>query len=452
MNQSNTFRLYQLKKRVQQRAKQTVHVIPPYTIFFFNLFLLNTIIPLLDLPLIGLSITAPLMLFVGFQVILKPSAPWIKHYQMWWLLAAFIWLMWFLSAVLNSIAGNLEPASTSQLIYFIRMFYWLFVFVITTYIVSERAHGLSLIKVLNLGVFILGLMRLYEALFLGRIGPGTSRLLSQNNYGILFSSFALYPIILLVEEKSPKKFPQFIIVGVVYASIIINSSRSSWVALLLGIGVLLFFLWGFKKIRLTAIFGVSAFILFVVLVGLLITPNLLSVINPNSPIVQRFESFSSIEEDLSYATRQFLVRKAVAQFKSSPIFGIGVERGRFVFMDVELPESIKNEKSLLANPLNEHNSYIQVLAETGLVGVIPYSIFLLILFFRGFKAAILLSKQQQFWAVGIFASFISMSIHLWTITALRTTSTWVVYGLLGGMIMYAQRINDKQVAEVIECQ
>jgi len=392
------------------------------------------------------------MLIVGIQVILKPLTPWFRDYRLWWSMAALIWIMWFFSAVLNSIAGNLEPASSSQIIYFIRMFYWLFVFVITTYVVSQRVHGIFLIKILNLGVFILGLMRLFEALFMGRIGPGTSRILSQNNYGFLFSSFALYPIILLVEEKGPKKFWQFIIVGMVYASIIINTSRSSWVALLIGIGVLLLFLWGFKKIRLNAIIGVSAFIVFVVLVGLLSTPNLLSVINPNSPIVQRFESFSSIEEDLSYTTRQFLVRKAVAQFKSSPIFGIGVERGRFVFMEVEIPESIKNEKSLLAKPLNEHNSYIQVLAETGLVGVIPFSIFLLLLFFRGFKAAILLSKQQQFWAVGIIASFISMSIHLWTITALRTTGTWVVYGLLGGMIMYAQRINDKQVAEVIECQ
>jgi len=80
---------------------------------------------------------------------------------------------------------------------------------------------------------------------------------------------------------------------------------------------------------------------------------------------------------------------------------------------------------------------MQILAETGILGSLPFTILLLILLIEGFKSTSYLVSKKDFWAVGVFSSFISMSLHLWTITALRNTATWVVYGILGGVIMFA---------------
>jgi len=421
----------------RERIKEKKPIIPIYTVIFFTLFLVNTIVPLFDLPLIGLSITSPFMLFIALQVILKPSAPWFEDYKKWWIFAGAIWICWFITAVVNSTLGRLEVFSLSQVLYFTRTAYWLIVMIITTYIISQKINGVKLLQILNFGIFVLGALRLFEAIFYGRIGAGTSEIISQNGYGVLFSSFGIFPLILLIESKGINKFFQLIVVCVVFSSAIINSSRSNWVALLVGVFVVVYFAWRANKIKFSKVALVVYFGIFLYILYQLIFSDQSVVINPNSSIVKRLETFRDLEMDQSLGTRQYLFRKAIAQFESSPLVGIGIEQGRFVLMDVELPESVKYKNYLTTEPINEHNAYMQILSETGVVGTMPYIIFILFLLIMGLKSTNYLITKGDFWSVGVFSSFISMSLHLWTITALRNTAAWVVYGLLGGVIMFA---------------
>lgn len=425
-------------------------VIPKNTVFFFSLFLINTVVPLFDLPVIGLSLTAPLMLIIAVRVIMKPAFPWFNQYKRWWFFAGVIWICWLVTAVLNSFLGRLDVFSTSQVLYFFRIAYWLIVMVITTYVVSQKLHGDVLVRILNSGVFILGLIRLGEAVIYGRIGAGTSRIFSQNAYGILFSSFAIFPLIALIKEKGSKKIFQFFNVAIVYLSIIFNSSRSSWISLSIGFLLMVFFLLIARRLKVFSVITIIFVVLFLYLIGLILIPNPEAVIDPDSPILERFRTFTALEEDTSVGTRQYLIRRGIAQFKTSPILGIGIERGRFLLMEVEIPESVENMRALPTSPLNEHNSYIQILAETGLLGSIPYAIFLIYLSISGFKSVVYLAKRDQVWAVAVFCSFVSMSAHLFAITALRNTAAWVVYGMLGGMIMVAENHRKSQGVERAE--
>ena len=81
-----------------------------------------------------------------------------------------------------------------------------------------------------------------------------------------------------------------------------------------------------------------------------------------------------------------------------------------------------------------HNSYFALLAETGLAGSIPFIVFILLLTLSGFKSAVQLARRGEIWAIAIFASFVGMSIHLWSLSGLTNTSTWFVYGLVAGLI------------------
>ena len=407
--------------------------------YFFIFFLLNIILPLYDLPLVGLSLTAPLMLIIAIQVILKPSKPWFDEYKLWWALIGLIWLSWFITAVLNSFLGRLDTFSSSQILYFVRVAYWLIVMVITVYVVSQKVNGLLLLKIINFGMLVLGVLRLVEAVFFRRIGAGSAEIFTQNTYGILFSTFALFPVILLIEEKGFKKIYQFFVVIIIFSALILNASRSNWIAIVIGLVALFYLLIKAHRIKIFALISFLAFIVLIFLVLILIFSDLSVIFKPDSPVVQRFTTFQNLDQDVSFGTRQYLVNKALAQFDSSPIIGIGIERGRYVFMDVEVPDALKYEYGVVDRPINEHNSYVQLLAETGLVGTIPFAMLVTFLLLRGFKAASYLSKENNIWAAAVFASFISMSIHMWAITVLRNSSTWVLYGVVGGMIVFAQK-------------
>jgi O-antigen ligase len=103
-----------------------------------------------------------------------------------------------------------------------------------------------------------------------------------------------------------------------------------------------------------------------------------------------------------------------------------------------LDTAAAEERTLNTN--SAHNSYLLFLAEMGLAGAIPFGILLLLLFFKGFRSTWELAKINQVWAIGIFAGFVGMSVHLWAMAALTNTSAWLIYGLMAASIMVSKRV------------
>jgi O-antigen ligase len=96
-----------------------------------------------------------------------------------------------------------------------------------------------------------------------------------------------------------------------------------------------------------------------------------------------------------------------------------------------IPEDLRDFVSnRWIDQISAHNSYMLLLAETGLIGTIPMSILLLVLIIKGFDATKALLNEGAYWYLGIYASFIAMTIHLWSIAGIGNTIVWIVYGLV----------------------
>ena len=82
------------------------------------------------------------------------------------------------------------------------------------------------------------------------------------------------------------------------------------------------------------------------------------------------------------------------------------------------------------------------LAETGLIGSIPLLVLILMLAFQGVKSAVSHARRGDLWALSVMASFVGMSIHMWTISALAGTVTWFAYGLVAALIVLEHHFQE----------
>lgn len=106
---------------------------------------------------------------------------------------------------------------------------------------------------------------------------------------------------------------------------------------------------------------------------------------------------------------------------------------------IDLPYVLRGSSVARLNQKTAHNTYLGVLAENGLAGAVPLILLLLYLSIEGGISTVKNLKQNQFSALYVFIAFIQMSAHFWVLAGLTGTSTWFIYGLVGGMIMLVKR-------------
>jgi O-antigen ligase len=250
--------------------------------------------------------------------------------------------------------------------------------------------------------------------------------MSQNGYAIQFSMF--YPVLLSCIFWGTRRKLAVIGVLAVLAAVLINGSRSGWLAVF--VSTLSFVILYLRTQRRRA----PAVALLICLVGMLGTLALLAPQGVVSAFQDRFSTFQRLEEDKSYAVRQLMVQKGMRLFQSSPWIGIGISRWQKETIALDVPRILRYSMADF-DARSSHNSYVSHLAENGIIGALPLALLLLTLTLRGFRAASRLASRGQIWAPGIYAGFVGMSIHLWTLSGLTGTATWFVYGLLAGAIV-----------------
>lgn len=138
--------------------------------------------------------------------------------------------------------------------------------------------------------------------------------------------------------------------------------------------------------------------------------------------------------DKSWLTRKLMISKGKEIITDYPFFGVGI--GHFTDYRAELYDFDDSEYQRLGgdvkfdrnyyNRKSSHNSYLQVLGETGIVGFISLSILLIPpLFFSFWKLYTLTITKEDL----ILISFIGICIHFYVITSLPGTLTWFIIGL-----------------------
>lgn len=405
---------------------------PRWVSICYYLFVLYLPVPVIGLPFIGLSLSAPLFFFVAVYVLSKRLKITYVGHKKWLSLGILIWVGVFLSAIMNGLLSLGANIDRSGAISVIRYLYWLMVFgVVLLYAGSNENTLENTVRAAGVGVLILAIFRLIEAIFLGKIGEyAMPSLFAQNTYGILFSTFSSFFLYFLFSSKIGTKI--FALVGnlLIFSAILVNGSRGSWVSVAFG---LLFMFFVFILSRPRSLVGLTVFFL---LFGSLIFFFILQTPSLYNPIYDQLQTFDNLDNDKSYLTRELMNQKSWRLFQESPVFGVGISRYRVTFIELEIPRLLSGHSEAYFNRVAPHNSYLAFLAETGLFTFMPFLGLLFGLLFTGLRSVFMLLNQKKYWALVILASLVQMSIHMWVFTAIGTTSTWFIYGLVAALIVY----------------
>lgn len=419
-------RIVKQKNKMEEQAGELVSRYPAYLFSFFYAFGIYLVLPLVDIPLLGLSISAPLFFVIAATVIFKPVRPWFNEHRGWIVLSLTIWLAVALSTIINEMLPG-GAFNRTGMISLIQYAYWLLVFVICGYLFRDVEIRRKITDFFAFGVLILGGLRWIEALAFRRIGAWSgTQIMTQNGYGFQYSVFFPFLIYKVFDTSTRKKSWWILGAVITLGAIAINGSRGSWVAVAIGF-TLMAFLFLFFSPRSTS-YGLS------ILIVLMVTGGLVLSVSPelNLAVTSRIETMTSLEEDKTYVTRKVLVQKGLNLFKESPIIGVGSLRFTEERTILELPELLSYVDTETLERKQSHNSFIQFLAEFGLLGTIPFLILLVGLLLRIFGQRQRVFETGEFQLVAIFISFIQMLTHMWVINALTSSLFWAMLGLVAG--------------------
>jgi len=415
---------------------------PKWIYWFFYIFAAYMALPLIDVPLVGLSLSAPLFFFIAFYAIFRSPARWFRTHQLWIIIAVFIWLGTFLSATLNGLLSGGVDINSGGFLSIIRMAYWLLLFVVTIYFAGQYKVITRVAFILGIMAFVLGFLRWLEVLIFGNYGAWSgTRWMTQNTYGFLFSTFSPFLLVFILHYNGKKRFFSGLALLFLWAAAAINGSRGSWVAI--GVGLVIFLLVLFLT-HSRKFLGI--FVWLSLMVGLAVVL-FAGIPQFSDAVITRFDTFNSLEQDKSYMIRQLMNQKALRLFSESPVIGVGPTRFRLTSTELDIPSILNYASQSHFDQKSAHNSYLAYLAETGLIGAIPFAILLMVLMIKGFAQTKWLTSKNQYWSLAIYLSFIQMSVHMWVITSLNNSGTWFIYGLAGAMIMLGQSMKSNEVSK-----
>lgn len=421
---------YPPKPSVLSAPQKRVRDYPRIIVTLFYLFALYLVVPIIDVPLLGLSLSAPIFFIIAITCILRPPQPWMRRFLNWILAAFLLWIGIFSSTWANGLISGGTKIDSGGISIVIHYAYWLLVFIITAYFFSRGEKIFPLLKILGWGALLLAVLRWVEVLLYGNIGAWTgTHLFSQNSYGFLFSCFSPYLLLLAVNSKGWKALLMWGGNLLLWGAAAVNGSRGSWVALVIGLGIFLLLL---TLSRAKKFIGT---LLILVFLGGLATVVWTASPRISTAVTSRFNTILNRDQDKSYLIRQLMIQKGIKLFRESPVIGIGADRFTKTSIPLEIPELLSYGNLEHFDEKSAHNSYIGFLAEYGLLGAIPFLLLLVSLLSGGLRSAVYFAGKSQFWALAIFTSFAQMSIHMWAINSITNTGNWFIYGLIVAAIV-----------------
>ncbi len=421
-------------ENIQNKFKGKILAFPRIIYLLFYVFALYLVLPFYDVPLLGLSLSAPIFFIIAAVTVLKPPRPWFRAYRGWILIAVLIWLGIFISAAANGLLSGGVNIDTSGISLTIHYAYWLLVFVITAYFASQGDMLKRISEVLGWGVLALALLRLLEVVLYGNVGAWTrTHWLEQNAYGVLFSTYSPFLLLRILEEKRWKKLLAVAGTLTLWAAAAINGSRGSWVSIAIGLALCLILLAVSRPGKFAGLLIAVLFIFGLAGAAWTAFPQV------HTSVVDRFNTFQTLDTEKSYMIRQLMIQKGVRLFEQSPIIGVGAGRFTKSSAPLDIPQILSYANQAYFNAKSSHNSYLDFLAESGLVGAIPFGILLITLAWGGFKSAYRFSRKGSYLILAVFLSFVQMSIHMWVIASLTNTGNWFIYGLAAAAIVIANK-------------
>ena len=293
---------------------------------------------------------------------------------------------------------------------------------------SERHLFICCLLASGLCVAVYGLYQYAHMLTLREaewVDNSTFPLLRRRMYSTLYNPNLLSAFLLMVlslagafaleRQDRRQKFGCFCLVAVFFLCLILTYSRGAWIS----VGALVFFFGLFWDKRIWLLFLIVPAVLLFYHGG--VTERLLSV-------------FSHRDADTSVAMRLDMWSSAVLMIADHPFFGIGW--GSFKYVYPVYNELIQDAGIVI---FHAHNMYLNILAETGIIG---FSAFMSFFFGNGWYAFRFLRRHALHSPEGAFAmAFIAavMALAICSISDYDLFSTqisltfWLLSGLFSGI-------------------
>jgi len=220
---------------------------------------------------------------------------------------------------------------------------------------------------------------------------------------------------------------------ILWGAAVVNGSRGSWLSIAIGLAfsVVMLFLRNPRKF--------SGLVIVILFAASLLGALHIAFPQASSAVQRRFETFQYLDQDKSALIRTLMVQKGFRLFKENPIIGIGADRFKQETIALDIPRQLAYAGQAQFDAKSAHNSYIQFLAEFGLLGSIPFTLMLLVNTITGTKVAFSALKEDDVIPLTVMLSFLQMSTHMWVISSITNTLNWFIYGLVGAMIMAYKR-------------
>jgi O-antigen ligase len=116
-------------------------------------------------------------------------------------------------------------------------------------------------------------------------------------------------------------------------------------------------------------------------------------------------------------------RLAIQAFKANPIIGVGI--GNFGYYAQQHDTRYLNKPQVVVN-----NEYLEILAETGLLGLITLGGFVLALGWQVYRAWPKLKAEDRIWVAGLSAAVFAAAIQFYAVSTLYLIQVWFAIGLL----------------------
>lgn len=419
-----------------ERQVQMSSPVPKDVRFFVLAVSFCLAVSFLEIPLLKLSLSAPLMYLLFFLILKRPNGVTL-HQAFFSKIIAFLFVAIILSSFINALIGKTEYDFILLLKTIARYSYWLLCGLIICGIIYRYQLGHEISLTFSAGIVVTGIAVLIDYFFLGGLTTaGISKLTgtSKNDYAMQFSSFLpflFYPMFFMRGKNRLLAWAGLI---VCLLAIIINTSRSAWVSTVLVIGIyVMLYVMLFPRKGHRLLLGSVALIFS--LCFFLLLP-----IGYREEIEERYRTLESLEQDKSWQVRQLMVQKGWRLFLENPVLGVGPYQFRSASIELELPQVLSYGRHYTDfASKSAHNAYVQLLAEGGLAMAIPFGILLIWLAVSGGRASVRLGREGKAWTLSLYAGLVGMSIHLWTLSGLTTTTPWFLYGMMAAIINTAGR-------------
>ncbi len=216
-------------------------------------------------------------------------------------------------------------------------------------------------------------------------------------------------------------------------SLILTYSRGGWVAAFLTFLILLSLLTYANWIKdppllrsiislKTAVWGIACMVLIGSVTAFIMWDE----------IAAALYRFSHLSEGESVSNRFYFYQGAAAIWLSRPILGYGIgsfNRMFAEFRDVELSKFLPFN---IWNLNHAHNEFLEIAAETGIVGLVLYIAIIGLLLYQVWSTLLRHRSQENLILLGVFGGITAILIHnLFTVTLRHTPSAFLLWGFIG---------------------